>query len=758
MEQVKITKRTDLDGAVRLSNLMKQSSVNILNMINFIQLNRLALKQLLTNIDKETRAFESTIFKQFFQMHYNKENSHLKHFLEHPGTLRAYFQLQYLMDVVNEGLDETKKRKDFDQSTNSTPKNKSNMFSLNIEMDENTANKGGLSEFNTNEAGEDYPKRQHFSMLKDKIATIQKNFFETESVMRLQEHFFKTHKNNLFKQLGLDIHDYYHFDNLTIAAYEKYTKNQTKEEFIMINLEFTLENETVEEKACYSMLDLGLVYLHTFLYVLNYYGLAQTSPDYSKSLGLPKSLSGILQAASPAAAIFFGVFINVITKKKYKYPYLLCLGMLFVGNLFYYLAETFKSNKALALTLLILGRMIFGSGGSRLMTRKFVAINVPTQYQSKYSTYLVGFSALGITLGPGISSMVEFVNRTTVLGTDLDKFNILAFIFFFVWMFLFFFFMFFFKGYDVEVEKEHIKMEKGERKLKEKFHNLQDYYNNFESKSMAKNLNLLQKNQVNFTTSGLFVPQNDQIKSLTFKDHFKAVEPNTIYKDESQGVGNQLKVLFPNNMTVYSLWCFLVFKIIQEAYFTEQPQMVDEFYGYQSQFVGWLMLGFTLIGVPTALGTGWATKKYEDRKILLIGFIIYIFACAAKINYGFDKPMPQAQYFIASAVLFMASLIGEAAAISILAKVISPSLKLGFLNAGLLAGTADTVGRALGNSSMTLFASISGRDATCFYMYISFLVLLLITFVFNMIFYKKIKKYSIITIHIRKEEERLLRE
>ena len=147
-------------------------------------------------------------------------------------------------------------------------------------------------------------------------------------------------------------------------------------------------------------------------------------------------------------------------------------------------------------------------------------------------------------------------------------------------------------------------------------------------------------------------------------------------------------------------------KVVQEAYFTEQPQMFDEFYNYGSQTVGWFMFGFTLVGLPTALLTGMATKKYEDRKILVISFIIYIFSSVAKINYQFDIPQPFAQYSIASGFHFMATLMSEAAIIAILAKVISPKLKLGFFNAGMLSGTADTIGRALGNSSMTLFSSI----------------------------------------------------
>jgi MFS family permease len=194
-------------------------------------------------------------------------------------------------------------------------------------------------------------------------------------------------------------------------------------------------------------------------------------------------------------------------------------------------------------------------------------------------------------------------------------------------------------------------------------------------------------------------------KNLVNTDGFKIYVPGNVNKKKSES--KSFTATFPNLMTWYSLWCFLIFKTIQEAYFTEQPQMFDEYYNYSSQIVGWFVLSLTLVGVPTALLTGAATKKFKDRKILVIGFAIFIIGSLIKINYQFDKKQPFGQYVIGSIILFIASLVAESASISILAKVISPSLKVGFFNAGLLAGTVDTIGKSLGNASMTIFGRIS---------------------------------------------------
>lgn len=719
MQTIKFAKRRDLGNKLKISRRLKDLSKYVSNVINFIQLNQLALKQTLSNIEKEFRAFESKAFLQFFNDYYNQKDSMLKRFFEHPGTLRAFFQMKYLVEVVRKGLQQSLAQNEYEmpvlKKNSPKPKKKilkKKIFSYSSNMDEMSTFKNVITEepqleFETNEVS-----HTNGISLGELVEEIESNLDSVNEIMKIQTHFFRVHENKMLKQMDIRVQTYYNIEDLNEKAYYNFSNNNLdRETFIKVTVEYDQQKEKKIEKECYSMLDLYLVYLHTFLYLLNYYGLAQTSPDYSEALDLDASISGVLQAASPAAALFFGFFINCITKTKYRFPYLLCLGMLVVGNFLYFLAAAIgNENQTWGIICLVTGRMIFGSGGSRLMTRKFIAINVPSIYQSKYSTYLVGFSALGITLGPGISSVFEFISNTSFslgnFNVPITTYNILSLVFFLVWFFLFFFFMIFFKGYDVVVERNLKEMYENEQMLNEKYMNLDLYYRGLGSKSMMNNLNMVGKNKNNFLESGLVVNPtfNVEKKNLVNTEGYAIYVPGTVSRKKPED--SSFRVFFPNVITFYSLWCFLIFKIIQEAYFTEQPQMFKEYYDYKSQIVGWFMLSLTFVGVPTALLTGAATKKYEDRKILLIGFILYIIGCVSKINFEFDKPQPFAQYIIASAILFIASLVGEAAAISILAKVISPSLKLGFFNAGLLSGTADTIGRALGNSSMTLFGNI----------------------------------------------------
>lgn len=112
----------------------------------------------------------------------------------------------------------------------------------------------------------------------------------------------------------------------------------------------------------------------------NYYGLASTSAGYTKSLKIDAGLSGVIQAATPIAAICGGFIFNYLTKaNKYRKIYFLSLSFLIFGNFFYFIAETVAyetGNELGGLIILVIGRMTFGIGGSRLVTRKFLAINV----------------------------------------------------------------------------------------------------------------------------------------------------------------------------------------------------------------------------------------------------------------------------------------------------------------------------------------------------------------------------------------------
>ena len=95
-------------------------------------------------------------------------------------------------------------------------------------------------------------------------------------------------------------------------------------------------------------------------------------------------------------------------------------------------------------------------------------------------------------------------------------------------------------------------------------------------------------------------------------------------------------------MTVFILSLFVIFKMIQEALFTELPKTAKLLYGHSSQDVGWYYLISSVYAVPIALMPAQLAKKYADRYILLWGTVIYLIGTIIKINYTYDGHMNMA--------------------------------------------------------------------------------------------------------------------
>ena len=127
---------------------------------------------------------------------------------------------------------------------------------------------------------------------------------------------------------------------------------------------------------------------------------------------------------------------------------------------------------------------------------------------------------------------------------------------------------------------------------------------------------------------------------------------------------------------------------------------------------------------------------------MIIGFLVMICGSLLKINYQFKDPMPIVQYYEGSIILFAGTLIAEAASIAIMSKLISPKLRVGFFNAGLLSGLADPTGRAIGNASFTLFSVISGKESVPFYVYLICSVVMTLLMVTTLLFFPFLDKHT----------------
>lgn len=205
-------------------------------------------------------------------------------------------------------------------------------------------------------------------------------------------------------------------------------------------------------------------------------------------------------------------------------------------------------------------------------------------------------------------------------------------------------------------------------------------------------------------------------KNAEFEFDYEVGEARTLLK--GMGARRYMRTVYHDYITYYFVFFFFLVKITQEAYITEIPMVTEKYYEWDSVKVGYIWLITTIVAVPGSLLVAiLSSNGWGDKKILWTTSVWYIVFLIAKINWGYDKDMNQYHYMIASTGLFLGTLFSESIAVSILSKVISKQKQVGFWNAGLMSGLADTFGRAVGSSGITLIVSLTSIRAIPCVMY-----------------------------------------
>lgn len=146
------------------------------------------------------------------------------------------------------------------------------------------------------------------------------------------------------------------------------------------------------------------------------------------------------------------------------------------------------------------------------------------------------------------------------------------------------------------------------------------------------------------------------------------------------------------------------------------------------------MLPFSLLPIPAA-------RKWGDNSVLIFGMAFMVVASLIKINYKPHETQNREQYYAGSILFFSSTLVAEMAAISILSKVIPSRLKLSFWNAGLFAGCADNLGRAVGSALYTGYSYTTlAKEPTIAYSVTAGLATVFL--VMAIVFYKRLVQHT----------------
>lgn len=203
---------------------------------------------------------------------------------------------------------------------------------------------------------------------------------------------------------------------------DRVTKAQSKSalEFISthssMGLEFTMRDmnraeleekgETpVTHKIITSKVGLYLNLFVTFLYLANQYVVAPSSAKYADRLGMTPSMSGMIIGFAPAAALVSSLLYSTWSNHSFKHPLLLGIVCGIIGNMLYGAALQFNSTN-----ILFLGRLLTGFGGTRVISRRYIADHISLEDRLVASSEFVTAGALGYACGPLIASLIERSN------------------------------------------------------------------------------------------------------------------------------------------------------------------------------------------------------------------------------------------------------------------------------------------------------------------------------------------------------------
>jgi hypothetical protein len=197
------------------------------------------------------------------------------------------------------------------------------------------------------------------------------------------------------------------------------TQNTTTMEFLtsysamgldlaMGDIRRAARGEDISEKVASIRTNIYGLYLNlfvTFIYLMNQYIVAPTSAQYANMLGMSPSMSGMIIGLAPVAALVSSLLYSMWSNSSFKNPLLLSIICGVVGNYMY--AAALQNNSVM---MLFLGRLLTGFGGTRVVSRRYIADHVATEDRLMASTQFVTAGALGLAFGPLLAAFIERSN------------------------------------------------------------------------------------------------------------------------------------------------------------------------------------------------------------------------------------------------------------------------------------------------------------------------------------------------------------
>ncbi|GMH35396.1 hypothetical protein BSKO_03264 [Bryopsis sp. KO-2023] len=413
-----------------------------------------------------------------------------------------------------------------------------------------------------------------------------------------------------------------------------------------------------DEEAVATKLGLFMNFLSAFLYMANYNLVIPFIRPLSEKIGVSESFGGIMVGAADISAMIAAVFYSVWSNHSFRQPMVFTAVTLIVSNAMYSIAYDWGG-----LPLLMTARLITGFGAARSLNRRYIADFVKKEKRSLASAAFVGASSLGMALGPFLAIPVDAVKETTVLGLTINNVTTAGWVMCLAWVvFLIVTIVFF-----AEPPRKDFGLSK---------------------KSTAEEpaASIEQLGGSKFL-DGELEGKNDQIEE---KPRFN------FWKDPS---------FHPTMVMVVLLF---MLKLEQQGAVSSVPIFTEE-YGWGESRVGFFLAIMGIVVIPVNIMMGAMSKYVRDHVQCLLALVVCTLGSLLIVvpNVNAVKIVTW-RYFTGFIMIYVATVVMEGAAMSLMSKVIAPEMAVGTFNAGLLATDSGSFGRFIGNLGMTLIGRAVG--------------------------------------------------
>lgn len=421
--------------------------------------------------------------------------------------------------------------------------------------------------------------------------------------------------------------------------------------------------------------------IHSFFFMFCYSIVLATNKNFVAALGHKPHFSGIIMSLTPLGALISLLFTNRLTRVSYKFPMILSMASIVIGNFLYIIAGSFSS-----IILMALGRFLLGFGSNRVANRSYLLRFIPKSRLTQYLTYFQLSSITGLAAGLIFSVPILYVNDLEVVtNSTFNAFTNSSWFTLVISIILCLLIIFLYT-----------------EPLQSSFN---VYAENVVVTETASTYSTIKAETLSKQEENMIEEINDKLSE--FNDKNKYSDTNLVSRSIEQIIWCEKKTCGYIYKCLIAFMCILfVVRLTTESLLIISPYYIQDLdSNLDSKLIACLM-GFSVLFVIPLwyLYSHYLGRRLGDRRLMLILIIACIVFNVLILNLFYTSIT---QYCIMFVFLIISATLLENISTTLFAKIIPSDYKLLNLNVGMVIQITTTAGRFFGALMLTLagFAS-----------------------------------------------------